>query len=450
MKANQQIYTVSEITSLVKEALARHLPEWMTVRGEITDWKVHRGSGHCYFALKDEFSQLPCVMWKSNFARVKFEPGNGLAVLASGFISVYEPQGRYQFYVEQLEPAGVGALHLAFAQMAERLRREGLFDEEHKKPLPPYPMRIGILTSESGAAVHDIVDSIRKRWPCARLLLYPVPVQGEGAAEAIARALRDVNRRNDELRLDVVILGRGGGSMEDLWAFNEEVVARAIFESQVPVISAVGHEVDVTIADYVADAKASTPTQAGVKAVPDMHKVLEQLGAIQSRLSGRLRDRVELARQSLETILAAAVFRTPLVMVLNRQQQLDALQTALGGSAGRLLSQAKEKLAWLHEQIARIEPHRLLSRQAIRLNDLHNRAESAMRAALHRLQMQLAAGANKLSAMNPRAVLRRGYTLTTCKTTGKLIVSPRQVEVGQEITTELADENFIESRVTRK
>ncbi len=241
-----KIYTVSQVNLLIKEILENNLPGWLTITGEITDWKQHH-SGHCYFSLKDEQSVLPCVLWKSNFSKIKFQPENGLAVIAEGYIGVYSPQGKYQFYVESMIPAGVGALQLAFEQMVKKLQAQGLFEDVHKKPIPAYPERIGILTSESGAAVHDIVDSIRHRWPCVKLFLYPVPVQGEGAAEQIAAAIRDINRRNKKLRLDVLIVGRGGGSLEDLWAFNEEVLAWAIFDSKIPIISAVGHEIDVTV-----------------------------------------------------------------------------------------------------------------------------------------------------------------------------------------------------------
>jgi len=207
MQKTTKIYTVSQVNSLIKVALEEKLPGRLIVRGEISDWKVH-SSGHCYFSLKDENGILPCVMWAGKFRIVRFSPEDGMAVLATGHIDVYTVGGKYQLYVDKLEPEGVGALQLAFEQMVKKLRAEGLFDDVHKKVLPVYPERIGILTSESGAAVHDIIDSIRNRWPCARLFLYPVPVQGEGAAEKIAAALRDINRRNKELRLDVLIVGR--------------------------------------------------------------------------------------------------------------------------------------------------------------------------------------------------------------------------------------------------
>ncbi len=226
-KREVKTFSVSEVNTLVRSALEERLPSRMVVSGEISDWK-HHSSGHCYFSLKDEGSQLPCVMWASSFKKVKFAPENGMAVLAKGHIEAYVPGGKYQFYANNLEPAGVGALQLAFEQMVKRLRADGLFADAHKKPIPPYPMRIGIVTSESGAAIVDIADSIYNRWPCARLFLYPAPVQGEGAADKIAAAIRNINRRNRQLRLDVLIVGRGGGSLEDLWAFNEEPVARAI------------------------------------------------------------------------------------------------------------------------------------------------------------------------------------------------------------------------------
>ncbi|MHC4476221.1 MAG: exodeoxyribonuclease VII large subunit [Planctomycetota bacterium] len=449
MAKRTEIYTVSQVNSLIKAALENNLPSRLTIAGELTDWKRHH-SGHCYFSLKDESSQLPCVMWRSSFSKVKFEPENGLAVLAAGYVDVYSPQGKYQFYVERMKPAGVGALQLAFEQMVKRLEAEGLFDEAHKKPLPPYPQRIGILTSESGAAVHDITDSIHNRWPCAGLFLYPVPVQGEGAAEEIAAGLRDVNARNRKLKLDVLIVGRGGGSLEDLWAFNEEVLARAIFDSKIPVISAVGHEVDTTIADLVADARASTPTKAGVTAVPDVHEVLAQLAAIESRLQGEATARLKLSRQNLETILASAVFRNPLLPVHNGQQQVDELYSTLTGLLKGLLTKARGELHTGYEQIVKIEPHRLLAKITVELNNLQNRATAAMRQEMNEGTILLTAQENRLAALNPRTVLQRGYSLTSIKRTGRLVRRSDDVQIGDLLTTELAGENLIESKVTRK
>jgi exodeoxyribonuclease VII large subunit len=449
MKNGTKIYTVSQVNTLIKTVLGNNLPGRLTIAGEVTDWKLHH-SGHCYFSLKDENALLPCVMWKSSFSKLKFRPENGMAVLGTGFIDVYEPQGKYQFYVERMEPAGVGALQLAFEQMVRRLEAQGLFDDKHKKALPPYPERIGILTSESGAAIEDIKDSIWNRWPCVRLFLYPVPVQGEGAAAEIAAGIRDVNRRNKKLRLDVLIVGRGGGSMEDLWAFNEEVLARAIFDSKIPVISAVGHEVDTTIADLVADARASTPTKAGVVAVPDMQEVLGQLAYFQKRFGSVLRAKLELCQENLQTVLARAVFRNPLLPVRCREQQLDGIATNLAELIRELMAEGKDKLHRFYEQIIKIEPHRLLGRKTVDLNNWENRTSAAVGAIINKCTMQLTAQKNRLAGLNPKSVLQRGYSITTSKKTSLLVRNLADVQVEDCIITELAGENLIESKVTNK
>ena len=449
MKKRRQIYTVSQVNSLIKVALEENLPSRLIVKGEISDFK-HHTSGHCYFSLKDQSGILPCVMWASKFRSVKFSPEDGMAVLATGHIDVYTVGGKYQLYVDKLEPEGVGALQLAFEQMVKKLQAEGLFDDVHKKALPMYPQRIGILTSESGAAVHDIIDSIHHRWPCVKLCFYPVPVQGEGAAEKIAAALRDINRRNQELKLDVLIVGRGGGSLEDLWAFTEEVLARAIFGSNIPVISAVGHEVDVTVADFVADARASTPTKAGVVAVPDMQEVLGQLVGIEHRLTGQTKARIKLAQQNLEIILANAVFRNPLLLVQNAQQQLDELATRLSSAIRGVLDEAQRRLSAAYEQIVRIEPHRLLGSKKVELNNWQYRSDKGIRVIINNCRMQLTAQANRLAGLNPKSVLQRGYSITTSKKTGLLVKTLEDVRIGDHLITELTDENLIESKVTKK
>jgi exodeoxyribonuclease VII large subunit len=426
MKNGTKIYTVSQVNTLIKTILENSLPGRLTITGEITDWKLHH-SGHGYFLLKDENAVLPCVMWKSNFSKLKFKPENGMAVFGTGFVDVYEPQGKYQFYVERIEPAGVGALQLAYEQMIRKLAAEGLFDKEHKKPIPPYPQKIGILTSESGAAIEDIKDSIWNRWPCVRLFLYPVPVQGEGAAAEIAGGLLDINRRNKKLKLDILIVGRGGGSMEDLWAFNEEVLARAIYDSEIPVISAVGHEVDTTIADLVSDARASTPTKAGVVAVPDMRQVLEDLENKQENLN-----------------------RDIILCIQDRGQLLDEIFTKLAGVLKELLAKGKDKLHNFYEQIIKIEPHRLLGKKTVELNDWKNRSNTAVSVIINKLKMQLTEQKSRLTGLNPKSVLQRGYSITTNKRTGLLIKSFADVQIEDYIITELAGENLIESKVTKK
>jgi len=426
MSNRTKIYTVSQVNSLIKEILENNLPSRLTVTGEITNWTVAR-SGHAYFGLKDENALLPSVCWRSSLSKIKFEPENGLAVIAKGHIELYSPHGKYQFYADSLQPAGVGALHLAFEQMVKRLHELGLFDDEHKKPLPTYPQRIGILTSESGAAVHDIQDSIHNRWPPAELFLYPVPVQGDGATYKIAAAIKDINRRNRQLKLDVLIVGRGGGSLEDLWAFNEEVLARAIFDSKIPIISAVGHEIDTTIADLVADARASTPTKAGVVAVPDMHEVLENIDNLKERLKSQIT-----------------------FLVHTSQQQSDELSFRLQSSVKHLLANTRNILFVIAEQIRKIEPHRLLRTKALDVVNLKNRVSEAIRAITNNCNLQLTARTNRLAALNPKSILQRGYSITTNKKTGSLVKRPEDIKISDSLITELADENYIESKVIKK
>jgi exodeoxyribonuclease VII large subunit len=471
MQTQTKIYTVTQVNSLVKEALDVSLPGRVTVKGEITGWKQHH-SGHCYFSLKDEGSVLPCAMWRPNAAKLKFRPENGLAILATGSVDVYVPQGRYSLVVGQMQPAGVGALQLAYEQMVKKLAAEGLFADEHKQPIPAFPERIGILTSESGAAVHDIADSVHQRWPCTKLYLYPVSVQGEGAAGQIAAAIGDVNRRNKTLRLDLLIVGRGGGSLEDLWAFNEEIVARAIFASQIPIISAVGHEVDVTVADGVADARASTPTKAGVVAVPDMRDVLADLAHQERRLASQARSCLDLSAQHLQTVLASSVFKNPLLPVHHRQQHIDELASELADAVRARLAEGRADLQGLYEQVVKIEPHRLLGRWAVLLGQLQNRSSAALQrrvdrasvrldqmntrcstaftAVMNNKRMQLTAQAGHLAGLDPRSVLKRGYSITMNKQTGRVVRTPDDIQVGDSMVTELAQEAKIESKVTGK
>jgi exodeoxyribonuclease VII large subunit len=334
--------------------------------------------------------------------------------------------------------------------MRNRLEAEGLFSEEHKKPLPQYPMRIGILTSQSGAALHDIVDSIYNRWPVAKLLFYDIPVQGEGAAEKIASAIRDVNKRNTTLKLDIIIVGRGGGSMEDLWAFNEETVARAIYNSKIAIISAVGHEVDFTIADFVADARASTPTKAGMIAVPDIKEVLQQIDSADKRIKANAESAIKLSAQRLKTILAAAVFRNPLVIIQNREQSLDDFENNMAESAKSFVANIRKVLQTYFEMLLKIEPHRLIADKKIAINNYQNRLSQKISGLLASVKLQIEMQAGKLSACSPKSILNRGYSIAKQAITGKVITNPADVSIGDIIITELANENIIESKITKK
>ena len=342
----------------------------------------------------------------------------------------------------------MGALQLAFEQMVAKLQAEGLFEDEHKKPIPSFAERIGVLTSESGAAIHDISESIFSRWPPARLFLFPVPVQGPGAARAIADTIDRINRAPQRLGLDLLIVGRGGGSLEDLWAFNEEVVARAIYASSLPIITAVGHEVDTTVADLVADARASTPTKAAMVAVPDGEDIAERLRHYRSRLVGSLHNRVQLGHSRLNTIRASEVFKKPATVVWHRQQQLDELMAALRESLRDLATYHHEQLNRYVGAIQRLEPYRLLGARRLELDRLANRTANGIATKLERGKMILEARAGQLMALSSKSVLGRGFTLTKRKKTGAILRTAEGIRSGDLLLTEFGQGKVIESQVT--
>lgn len=429
---------MTQLNSLIGATLSNTLPGRFILRGEISNWKRH-SSGHSYFSLKDaEGGQIPCVMWSSKFRSVKFDCENGLAVLATGYVDVYVPGGKYQFYAEKLEPAGIGDLQLAFEQMRRRLAAAGLFEESHKKPLPAYATRIGVVTSRTGAAIQDIIDSIYNRWPCAEIFIFNAPVQGAGAAAKIAQAIAQANRMARRLGLDVLIVGRGGGSMEDLWAFNEEPVARAIYASDLPVISAVGHEVDVTIADLVADARASTPTKAGVLAVPDYREQLQRLHALSRRLHLSTRSQLQHQRNRLQTVLASRVFRSPLGPVQVAAQRIDELSALLVHAGRAMILQSRRRVDQMRGPCQKIEPSRLISRHHMTLERFSGRNHAGILKILSRNQLKLAALENRLVALDPRSVLSRGYSITINARTGTVVTDVSAVQPGDPLTSELA------------
>ena len=347
------IRSVSEVTKyiagLLKNDLALHN---VTIRGQISNFKQY-SSGHCYFDLKDKDSILKCVIWRSYAERLRFRPENDMQVLATGSVEVYERDGKYQFYVSRMVPDGVGELALAFEQLKERLSKEGLFDAEFKKNLPAYPKTIGIVTSPTGAVLRDIYTVSRRRMPSIRLALYPVMVQGAGSAEQIAHGIDFFNAKYPA---DVLIVGRGGGSMEDLWSFNEEVVVRAIFKSQIPVISAVGHETDFTLADFVADQRAATPSQAAELAVPDVSEVIQRINSARERLQMAAVTSIKDSRRSLEAIMDSFVFIQPLRMLESSSMRLESLQSRLNKIAIQLVKEKKNQLLHDMEKLELINP----------------------------------------------------------------------------------------------
>lgn len=481
------LMTVREVNELVRGAIVRHVPPALHVVGEIGNLS-RPGSGHLYFSLKDADSELRCVMWRSTAARLKFSPEAGLEVIATGGIEVYAPRGTYQLIVRKLEPRGVGTLELAFRQLKERLEREGLFDPARKKPLPRVPQRIAVVTSPTGAAIRDILQTLQRRFPALEILLFPVRVQGATAAQEIAEAIRALNRHAAALGgIDLAIVGRGGGSLEDLWAFNEEVVARAIGASRVPIVSAVGHEVDVTISDLTADLRAPTPTAAAELVAPRMADLLERLSQQGTRLARAAQQTVELSRAKLEATLAYEGLARPLARVDQRRQLIDEFQQRLQrateeafrrsrdrlrtadhallrfrsgarfAEAGRTVDQrlyrllraldqrmllAEQELSHRLARIEHAEPTPRLRRYDERWH--HNRQRLAVavrRARIHHGRL-LDARLLALAACDPRRVLRRGYSITRDARTRKIIRSLEQVRDRMRIVTEVADGEF--------
>ncbi len=355
----QAIFSVSEVNAFIKALLDR-VPQLQEiyVRGEISNYKLYP-SGHHYFTLKDEGGALKCVMFKGSAAHLRFRPENGMKVIAFGRVSVFPRDGAYQLYVNQLTAEGVGDLHVAFEQLKDKLWKEGLFDPAHKKPLPRYPGTVAVVTSSAGAAVHDMIRILNARWPLAKVVLLPVRVQGAEAPPEIAGALRYANRWRVA---DVIITGRGGGSIEDLWAFNDEGVARAIYDSEIPVISAVGHEPDVTIADFVADARASTPSNAAEIAVPDRNELRRRLSVIEARMAQSERARLDALRKRLTELARKRALTDPTAFVSDKRLLLDYTRKNLAAAAQRQVSERQRTFAALCASLDALSPLKVLGR----------------------------------------------------------------------------------------
>ncbi|MCL4729283.1 MAG: exodeoxyribonuclease VII large subunit [Planctomycetes bacterium] len=391
--------TVTELSNRLKRSIEGAFGN-VAVTGELGNYRGPHHSGHVYCNLKDAGAQIKLIIWRGTLQRLRFELKDGLEVTIVGKLDVYTKRGEYSLVATGIEPRGLGGLQLAFQQMYERLQAEGLFDDGHKRELPRYPQRIAVVTSPTGAAIRDIITTARRRNRLVEILVWPARVQGDGAAEEVARAIRRLNELNDRLRIDVMIVGRGGGSLEDLWAFNEEPVARAIYHSAIPVVSAVGHEVDTTSADLVADLRAPTPTAAAELVVPDLAGMLELVNEQKLRLSRGLRHTVELWAERLETLKSRMAAMGPLNQVRREQQRLDYLWENTQRAMQRRLDTARE----------------LVTAQGQRLN-----------------------------ALSPLAVLQRGYSITR-NARGEVIKEAEQVKSGDELVTRLA-RGEVKSRV---
>src|SRR5216684_4417372 len=402
------VWTVSELTARIRDLLAKNFTD-VLVQGEISNCREAQ-SGHIYFTLKDDRAQVRCVFFKQQRRGIKFRPEDGLLVTVRGSISVYEQRGEYQIYVENLEPVGRGALQLAFEQLKKRLEAEGLFDAARKKPLPLLPSRIGLITSPKGAAVRDVVRILRRRFQNVHLILYPVRVQGEGAAEEIVKALKFFNQKK---LVDVLILARGGGSMEDLWAFNEEPVARAIAASEISIISGVGHETDFTIADFVADVRASTPSAAAELVVQTRREFDKHIAELRGALTDQIRYRILVLSRRVHELAGRRGFRRPLDLLRQQRQRADELTSRLALGLRANIQQSSKRFTAAHLRIASFDFRMKIAALRLRLEkrsaDLAARAERLLRAKrerLDRLRLQL-------EERSPLRALERGYAIAT-------------------------------------
>ena len=393
LKVEREILSVSDLTRNIRFTLEQRFRE-VWVEGEITGFKLH-SSGHMYFSLKDAESQIQCVMFRRENGLLKFEPGEGMKVLVRSRVSVYAPRGQYQLYVEHIEPKGVGALQLRFQQLVEKLRAEGLFDEARKRPIPYLPRTIGLVTSIDGAALRDILNILDRRFSSSHIVINPVAVQGAGSAEAIAAAIDEFNEWG---RADVLIVGRGGGSLEDLWAFNEEAVARAIYRSEIPVISAVGHEVDFTVADFTADLRAATPSAAAELVTPLKEELVERVEELKLRARQAVNSVLKSLGQELRLLRENRNLQDPLAIFEIQFQRLDELKKNLNTFFINFVELEKEKLF---------------------------------------------ASIGKLEALGPLATLKRGFSVTLGMPGEKVLTSARRLKAGDLVKTRLSDGFFI-------
>ena len=357
MAETKNVLSVTEITRRIKGVLEMGFSE-VWIQGEISNCK-HHSSGHLYFTLKDEGAQLSAVMWRSRVAQLLFRPNDGMKVLVRGNITVYEPRGNYQVDCLQIQPLGVGELQLQFERLKQKLNEEGLFEQSRKKPLPVYPLRIGIVTSPTGAALQDMLNILSRRFPGVEVVVAPVKVQGVGAAEEIAGAIDDLNAIGS---IDVIIVGRGGGSLEDLWAFNEEIVARALFASQIPTISAVGHEIDFSISDFVADLRAPTPSAAAELVVRDRNELIDILRNFAYTIRNSVANKVQTEKEKVLSLIGSYSFNRPLDLLRQRGQFIDDLERRLGQAVLHQFSAASQETRSFEKRIQSLNPQLALKR----------------------------------------------------------------------------------------
>lgn len=408
---DDEYLTVSQVNAYLKNKLKKDVNlQNIYIRGEISNYKTYP-SGHSYFTLKDKDSQIPAVMFKGRKYGLKFQPEDGMNVIIKGKIEVYERDGKYQLYANSMTEDGIGDLHIAFEQLKKKLEKEGLFDEAHKKEIPKYPQRIGVVTAQTGAAIKDIITTIERRYPYCKILVFSTLVQGDMAAGQIVRQIRHAQQYD----IDTLIVGRGGGSIEDLWPFNEEIVAREIYACRIPVISAVGHQIDVTISDYVADKRAATPTAAAEIAVPETREVRYKIGQLSQRVNKSINDKLTLNREKVENISQNQIFKNPESIYEIKEMHLDNMIGKLNLTSSNIISKNRNKLLKIESRAVLRNPEEVT--KAKRETFLRN--------------------VDKLKILNPLLTLKRGYSIA--KIDDKVISSAKDVKSGDELDIKFDD-----------
>lgn len=406
--------TVTQLTKYIKYKIDNdpHLNE-VFLKGEISNFKAH-SRGHYYFTLKDEEARINAIMFSSSTKNLKFIPQDGMKVLVTGKISVFEANGGYQIYVNDMLEDGVGNLYIAYEQLKKKLEQEGLFDQRYKKPIPKIPRRVGVVTASTGAAIKDIISTIKRRWPLVEILLFPSLVQGENAAPDIVKQIK----RSEDYDIDTLIVGRGGGSIEDLWPFNEEIVARAIFECKIPVISAVGHEIDFTIADFVADLRAPTPTAAAELAVPAIPDIKNYINQLQIRLTKTMQNKIDYNKKHLTEITNRYIFTNPISIYQTKEMLFDSLLERLKYATTSLVSKKEKKYIELKNSYIFKTPYQLIDKKANKYLQL----------------------VSKLETLSPLETIKRGYTMT--KKDDKVITSKKDLKKKDKIEITFQDGNI--------
>ncbi len=429
----RDIYSVSRLNSEVRAVLDISFP-LLWVEGEISNL-AKPSSGHIYFSLKDPYSQVRCAMFRMKRQRLRFEPENGMQVLVRARPNLYEARGDFQLSIEHMEPGGEGLLRLAFEELKLRLDKEGLFDTNRKQPIPEFSQQIGVITSPSGAAIRDVISVLKRRFPSIPVVIYPVQVQGDVATKEITQALHLANLRNE---CDVLILTRGGGSLEDLMAFNDEQVARAIFASEIPIISAIGHEIDFTISDFVADRRAPTPSAAAELATPDRSELTERLSGLQRHLTSQITRQQHALNQSIQNIQQRLNRLHPGVQLGQRQQRLDEIELRISRNIHLSIQQRKQLVTSLSTRLSSQIPKQRLTLLQQKTQELQHRMQMLVTNQQRHRGQQLAAAVGNLNTLNPLSTLERGYSITTKLPELAILDSITDISVGDHVKTRLA------------